>query len=79
MILNGYVLVTADAAVGQTSDQGPGGLTGALWRWGGSVWAWRAHFGYTALARPDCPGVRALLARSHGVWGNWQPDGFWPR
>ena len=18
-------------------------------------------------------------ARSHGVWGNWQPDGFWPR
>ena len=23
--------------------------------------------------------VRAWLARSHGVWGNWQPDGFWPR
>jgi alpha-galactosidase len=33
-ILNGYVLVTADAAVSQTTDQGAGGLVGALCRWG---------------------------------------------
>jgi hypothetical protein len=31
------------------------------------------RFGYTAQATG--PG----WARSHGVWGNWQPDGFWPR
>ena len=33
-ILNGYVLVTADGPVSQTTDQGPGGLAGALCRWG---------------------------------------------
>ena len=46
---------------------------------GGSLWPPRPHFGYTALARRTARRARASLARSHGVWGNWQPDGFWPR
>ena len=30
--------------------------------------------------RLNCTGAIARWAvRSHGVWGNWQPDGFWPR
>jgi len=57
-ILNGYVLVTADAAVGQTSDQGPGGLTGALCRWGE---------GFAARAGVARAGVRPIPP----VWCSW--------
>ena len=29
--------------------------------------------------RLDFTGAERAGARSDGVWGNWQPDGFWPR
>src|SRR5262249_37809001 len=35
--------------------------------------------GGTRAVRLNFSGDRAPRARSHGVWGNWQPDGFWPR
>jgi alpha-galactosidase len=56
--LNGYVLVTADAAVGQTTDQGPGGLVGALCRWGE---------GFAARAGVPAGGLRPIPP----VWCSW--------
>ena len=29
--------------------------------------------------RLDFTGAGGPAGRSDGVWGNWQPDGFWPR
>lgn len=56
--LNGYVLVTADAPVSQTADQGPGGLTGALCRWGE---------GFAARAGAAPGGLRQIPP----VWCSW--------
>jgi hypothetical protein len=66
---------TAAGGPGLTWRRGPGSGGAGWWRetgWG-SVWSLGLGFGYTAKARVS------LLARRNGVWGNWQPDGFWPR
>ena len=57
-VLNGYVQVTADGPVSQITDQEPGGLTGALCRWGE---------GFAARA-----GVaRGSLRQIPPVWCSW--------
>jgi alpha-galactosidase len=57
-IRNGYVLVTADAAVSQTTDRRPGGLVGALCRWGE---------GFAARAGVAPGGLRQIPP----VWCSW--------
>jgi alpha-galactosidase len=57
-VLNGYVLVTADGPVSQTTDQEPGGLAGALCRWGE---------GFAARAGA----ARGSLRQIPPVWCSW--------
>ena len=62
----------------QLCDHGADGLL-VCGRAGSAISLARAPgFGYTAQARPQRRGRDDPVA-PHGVWGNWQPDGFWPR
>jgi hypothetical protein len=39
----------------------------------------RFRIGWGESRGLDCVGAAGPVPGAGGVWGNWQPDGFWPR